>query len=65
MRVVRRFDAPHKEYGDTAELYSTVAQHLADGAVVGWFQGRMEYGPRALGDRSILGDPRGLKCKRS
>lgn len=35
----------------------TVAQHLKEGKVVGWFQGRMEFGPRALGNRSILGDP--------
>ena len=34
------------------------AQALADGKAVGWFQGRMEFGPRALGNRSILGDPR-------
>jgi carbamoyltransferase len=37
--------------GETARL-------IADGAVVGWFQGRMEFGPRALGNRSLLGDPR-------
>ena len=36
----------------------TVASLLATGKVVGWFQGRMEFGPRALGNRSILGDPR-------
>lgn len=41
-----------------AALLDEVAAHLADGAVVGWFQGRMEFGPRALGARSILGDPR-------
>jgi carbamoyltransferase len=35
-----------------------VADRLAQGQIVGWFQGRMEYGPRALGNRSILGDPR-------
>ena len=40
------------------ELVATVATRLASGAVVGWFQGRMEWGPRALGNRSILGDPR-------
>ncbi|HZI19087.1 MAG TPA: carbamoyltransferase [Pyrinomonadaceae bacterium] len=40
------------------ELASRVARLLADGMVVGWFQGRMEFGPRALGARSILGDPR-------
>ncbi|MDQ3918603.1 MAG: carbamoyltransferase [Acidobacteriota bacterium] len=41
-----------------AELYAEVARLLADEKVVGWFQGRMEFGPRALGARSILGDPR-------
>ncbi|MEE1822815.1 carbamoyltransferase C-terminal domain-containing protein [Streptomyces sp. BE20] len=40
------------------DLYATVARELADGAVVGWFQGRSEIGPRALGNRSILADPR-------
>jgi carbamoyltransferase len=39
-------------------LVETVARLLADEKVVGWFQGRMEFGPRALGARSILGDPR-------
>ncbi|MFT5285108.1 MAG: carbamoyltransferase [Planctomycetota bacterium] len=43
---------------DDEELAQVIAQRLADGAVVGWFQGRMEWGPRALGNRSILGDPR-------
>ncbi len=40
------------------ELIDHVAGALADGKAVGWFQGRMEFGPRALGGRSILGDPR-------
>ncbi len=40
------------------ELSETVARLLAEEKVVGWFQGRMEFGPRALGARSILGDPR-------
>ncbi len=40
------------------ELAEHVARLLAEGKVVGWFQGRMEFGPRALGTRSILGDPR-------
>ncbi len=39
-------------------LVRTCAQSLADGKALGWFQGRMEFGPRALGNRSILGDPR-------
>jgi carbamoyltransferase len=43
---------------ERAELAETVARLLAEEKVVGWFQGRMEFGPRALGARSILGDPR-------
>jgi carbamoyltransferase len=41
-----------------AELAATVAGILAEGKVIGWFQGSMEFGPRALGNRSIIGDPR-------
>jgi carbamoyltransferase len=40
------------------EKYRRAAARLGEGAVVGWFQGRMEFGPRALGNRSILADPR-------
>lgn len=46
------------EAADDAELTSAVAGLLNEGLVVGWFQGRMEFGPRALGNRSILADPR-------
>jgi carbamoyltransferase len=51
-------DAPLQRFGDESELLESVAELLALGKVVGWFQGRMEFGPRALGARSILGDPR-------
>ena len=43
---------------DEEEMIDTTAQALAEGLAVGWFNGRMEFGPRALGARSILGDPR-------
>jgi predicted NodU family carbamoyl transferase len=43
---------------DPQDLIETTARAIADGLIVGWFQGRMEWGPRALGNRSILGDPR-------
>ncbi len=43
---------------DPRELCRWTAQRIASGAVVGWFQGKMEWGPRALGNRSILADPR-------
>jgi carbamoyltransferase len=44
-------------------LFPEVARRIADGAVVGWFQGRMEFGPRALGNRSIVVDPRRPEMK--
>ena len=44
-------------------LFETVANYLSQGKVVGWFQGRMEWGPRALGNRSILADPRRYNMK--
>src|SRR5262249_15992837 len=43
---------------DADALVQTTARHIADGLVVGWFQGRMEWGARALGNRSIVADPR-------
>ncbi|HET8933615.1 MAG TPA: carbamoyltransferase C-terminal domain-containing protein [Polyangiales bacterium] len=43
---------------DESRLVARVAEHIAEGLVIGWFQGRMEWGPRALGNRSILCDPR-------
>lgn len=48
---------------DSEALAGRVAQVLAQESVVGWFQGRMEFGPRALGGRSIIGDPRSPKMQ--
>jgi len=47
----------------TPDLLARVARRIADGKVVGWYQGRMEFGPRALGHRSILADPRNPAMK--
>jgi carbamoyltransferase len=49
---------PHKRHASEAELLEEVAQMVVAGKIIGWFQGRMEFGPRALGARSIIGDPR-------
>jgi carbamoyltransferase len=49
--------------GRLPELLRATAERLADGKVVGWCQGRMEFGPRALGGRSILADPRGPQMR--
>ena len=51
-------EAVYQRLDDDAALCEAVADLLATGKVVGWFQGRMEFGPRALGSRSIIGDPR-------
>ena len=48
---------------DEIELCRRTAQAVADGKIVGWFQGRMEWGPRALGNRSIVVDPRRAEMK--
>lgn len=56
--VLERHGAMYDVIEDEARLCDAVADLLAAGKVVGWFQGRMEYGPRALGCRSIVADPR-------
>ena len=50
------------EYND---LINKTAEYLSNGKAIGWFQGRMEFGPRALGSRSILGDPRSDKMQKN
>ena len=56
------YGAVYKELPDS-ELIPQLAQILKDENVIGWFQGRMEFGPRALGGRSIIGDPRSSKMQ--
>lgn len=57
-RVLNRHVAKFHRYDNESELCDQIAGDIAKGKVVGWFQGRMEFGPRALGGRSILGDAR-------
>ncbi|MCG6878486.1 MAG: carbamoyltransferase [Deltaproteobacteria bacterium] len=64
-KTLQKYDREIKERGceirridDASVLCRETAQHVAAGEVVGWFQGRMEWGPRALGNRSIIVDPR-------
>ena len=49
---------------NTQDIISTTAKELANNKIVGWFQGRMEFGPRALGGRSILADPRSERMQK-
>jgi carbamoyltransferase len=62
--VLDRQVAHYQEITDEKELMSKVADALAAEKVVGWFQGRMEFGPRSLGNRSILGDPHSSKMQK-
>jgi carbamoyltransferase len=57
-RMVTKYNAKASCFSDFSELCENTASLLADGNIVGWFQGRMEFGPRSLGNRSILADPR-------
>jgi carbamoyltransferase len=56
-------ERPEITFSRSARVADDVAERLATGAVVGWFQGRMELGPRALGNRSILADPRDIATR--
>ncbi|RPJ59231.1 MAG: hypothetical protein EHM24_28085, partial [Acidobacteria bacterium] len=61
--TLRRHGASCRVVDDEGALLRQTARWIADGKVVGWFQGRMEFGPRALGSRSLLADPRNPKMK--
>ncbi len=63
-RTARRYRAPFHRHDDFDALAEEVARLLREGHAVGWFQGRMEFGPRALGNRSILGDARNEDMQR-
>ncbi len=63
LATLRQNKAVYEEIDSDDELVDRTARMIADGQVVGWFQGRMEFGPRALGSRSLLADPRDPKMK--
>jgi carbamoyltransferase len=58
MKVANRYNASYSRENEMQSLAAKSAQFIEAGNVVGWFQGRMEFGPRALGNRSIVGDAR-------
>ncbi len=62
--VFKKYKAVYKHVDNFDDLCSEVAEILDHGQVVGWFQGRMEFGPRALGNRSIIGDPRNKEMQK-
>ena len=62
--TAKKYGATYTRFDDFKELSNEVAKLLSEGNVVGWVQGRMEFGPRALGGRSILGDPRNSEMQK-
>ena len=63
INYLNKINAPHKHFDDD-ELFSNLSLLLEQGKVIGWFNGPMEFGPRALGGRSIIGDPRNQNMQR-
>ncbi len=63
-QMARKYNAPVQSYKNADELYAKVAELLTKGSVIGWHQGRMEFGPRALGARSILADARSCEMQK-
>src|SRR5580765_3564423 len=61
--LLDRAGAKYQQAASETDLMRQVVDILSEGKIVGWFQGRMEFGPRALGGRSIIGDPRSAKMQ--
>ena len=57
-KTLNKYKAAYTYFNNIEELLTITSHELNRGKIVGWFQGRMEFGPRALGNRSILADPR-------
>ncbi len=63
-KILNKIGAKYKKFSED-EMIEKSANSLADGKTIGWFQGRMEFGPRALGNRSILADPRSREMQKN
>ncbi|HFA48642.1 MAG TPA: hypothetical protein ENJ95_06425 [Bacteroidetes bacterium] len=63
-KMAKKYKAKYTRFEKFDDLADTVAKHIAEGNAIGWMQGRMEFGPRALGGRSILGDARNKEMQR-
>jgi len=63
-KTLDSYKVNYKKYPDS-ELFDVVAKYLSEEKAIGWFQGRMEFGPRALGNRSIIADPRSEKMQKN
>ncbi len=64
-KIAKKYNAPYKKVDEWTDVYKKVAFAISEGKIIGWMQGRMEFGPRALGARSILADPRNSKTQKN
>lgn len=62
--TLKKYKAVFKKHNTFSEVCDEVTTHIDKGHVIGWFQGKMEFGPRALGNRSIIGDPRNTEMQK-
>ncbi len=63
--LIKKYRASYTVATSDDDLCRTVARLISEGAIIGWFQGRMEWGPRALGNRSIIADPRNKDAQKT
>jgi carbamoyltransferase len=64
LKIARRYNAKYHHFNNAEDIYDFTANQIILGKVVGWFRGRMEFGPRALGNRSILADARNAEMQK-
>ena len=65
LKTLKEYDAKYTKYETEEEVAQVVAKYISEGKSIGHFAGRMEYGPRALGNRSILADPRNREMQKN
>ena len=65
LKTLEKFEAKYTKYETEDEVAQVVAKYISEGKSIGHFAGRMEYGPRALGNRSILADPRNREMQKN
>lgn len=62
--TLKKYKAVFNKHSSFSSVCEHTADHLDKGLIIGWFQGRMEFGPRSLGNRSIIGDPRNTEMQK-
>ena len=64
LKVLRKYEANYVFYENKQEIFKYIAKKIDQGKIIGWFRGKMEFGPRALGNRSIIADARSAEMQK-